>query len=152
MNRLATINKPTTMTKRKTGFPSIFDDLENFGRNLWLFNSPFEDFSTDISFPKYNVKQTENGLELDIALAGYDKDTINIELSPQNILTVSSEKIEEDGDVHYHRKDIAMRKFEIKWKLDAAQEIGDITFVNGILHIPIHNGDPKKDVKRLNIL
>ena len=150
MNRLATINKPVTMTK--TRMPSIFDELENIGRNLWRFNSPFDDFTTDVSFPKYNVKQTDDGLDLDIALAGYDKDSINIELSPRNILTVSSEKIEEDENTHYHRKDIAMRKFEISWKLDPAQEIGEITFINGILHIPIHNGDPKKDVKRLDIL
>ena len=147
MNRLATINKP------KITLDTIFDEMENIGRNLWMIRSPFErgDFYQDINFPKYNLRKTDDGLAIDIALAGYDKDHIDIELSPQNKLTVSSEKIDE-SDTTYYQRDIALRKFSIDFQLSPSQEIGEITFINGILSIPIISGDPKRDVKRLEIL
>ena len=151
MNRLA--------TRSNFAFPTLND----IGRNLFLTDDLFsgmDEFFKDVKFPKYNaILHDSENMELEIALAGYDKDDINIELSPEKILTVSSSSIynedeeanEELGYTYVHRG-VASRNFKIAWKISPTHEVGDISFVNGMLRIPLLNkAPPEPEVKVLEI-
>jgi len=136
-----------------------FFNNNGIGRNLFLFDSifdGFEDFFKDVKFPKYNVLTKDDDLELEVALAGYKKDELSLELSPDNILTLSADTgggITEDPDeLGYIYRGIASRNFKISWKIGTSFEIGDITYENGMLRIPLNGTTPKEpDVKTLSI-
>jgi molecular chaperone IbpA len=158
-----TLLKPIT----NTSFP-FFDDI---GRNLFLRDNIFdgwENFFEDVKFPKYNVKSISEGkLEIEIALAGYRKENLSVELSPENILTVATLSVDAesdsdsdtelksefiDNDVNYIHHGIAARNFKISWKIGPNRKVGTITFEDGMLRIPLTaKTPPKTDTKRLTI-
>ena len=152
MNRLTKVS----------AFP--FPDMETFGRNLVPRESIFDGmgrFFDDVKFPKYNILWKGKDMEIEVALAGYAKDDINIELTPENVLIVSSDgkdvKPAEDEDVadehEYVHRGVAARNFSIEWKILSSEvEVGSITYVDGMLRIPLINTTPPKpDTKFLKI-
>ena len=73
------------------GFDNAFDHFER------MFDTDF--LSTMPSFPHYNiVKTAENQYNVDIALAGYSKKDIEIEIK-EGVLTVKSVKSKEEKEV-----------------------------------------------------
>jgi HSP20 family molecular chaperone IbpA len=159
MNRLAT---------RTAGSFPWFGDI---GRNL-LLNAPLfdnlDDYFTDVKFPKYNIVQTGIDLTLEVALAGYNKDDLSVELSPDNILTLSSKERQElTGDdaesdtanksnrnsvKTYIKRGIAERNFTISWNIGSVYDVGDITYENGMLGIILKSKAPEKPkIKLLKI-
>lgn len=135
---------------RKLFNTDMNSSFDNFGRNLLLYdwNTAFDDFGgffQDVNFPKYNVVSTEDGMELEIALAGYAKDDINVKLSPDNILSVSSTAVKpiKSEDRTYLKHGIAARDFSIEYNIGEKLKVGDITFENGMLIIPLINVKPK---------
>ena len=134
-----------------------------FGENL------FDDFMNDFVFPdftdsaniekalygkhaknimKTDVKDTENGYEVDIDLPGFKKDEISIELE-NGYLTVSAakglDKDEEDKKGKYIRKEryagAMQRSFYVGENL--TQEDIKAKYENGILRLSV----PKKEAK-----
>ena len=134
-----------------------------FGENL------FDDFMNDFAFPdftdnaniekalygkhaknlmKTDVKDTENGYEVDIDLPGFKKDEIGIELE-NGYLTVSAakglDKDEEDKKGKYIRKEryagAMQRSFYVGENL--TQEDIKAKYENGILRLSV----PKKEAK-----
>ena len=134
-----------------------------FGENL------FDDFMNDFVFPDFtdsaniekalygkhaknimntDVKDTENGYEVDIDLPGFKKDEISIELE-NGYLTVSAakglDKDEEDKKGKYIRKEryagAMQRSFYVGENL--TQEDIKAKYENGILRLSV----PKKEAK-----
>ena len=151
MNRLATRSNFAFLT------------LNDIGRNLFLTDDLFsgmDEFFKDVKFPKYNTIMRGEDMEIEVALAGYDKKDIKIEFSPENVLTVSSsledegvtENEDELGYTYVHRG-VAARNFKISWKIGTTHEVGDISYVNGMLRIPLNSKAPpdKPEVKLLEI-
>lgn len=140
---------------RLTTNPISFPSFDSIGRNLSLTDFLFggmDEFFTDVKFPKYNTIKKGDDLEIEIALAGYTKDDISIELSPENVLTVSSSKgkvVEEEDEIGYTyvHHGVASRNFKIAWKIK--HDIGDITFVDGMLRIPLKSKAPQKQETKL---
>lgn len=146
------------MTRNRLTIPTF--DFKNPGRNLFDFDeifSKFDEFTTEVKFPKYNVLKHNSGdIELEIALAGYCKDNLSVELSPDNVLTVAT--LSEDSDdtnvdeFEYITHGIASRNFKISWNVGDTLEAGDASFTNGMLRIPFKVKAPKKPkVKTLKI-
>lgn len=143
MNRL-----PTTYNS-----PWKFNGLD-IGRNLFLADSVFDgigEFFKDVKFPKYNVIRKGDDMEIEIALAGYAKDDIDIELTNENVLTVSSgedeDRVVEDEDelgYTYVHRGVASRNFKISWKVSATHDVGKISYDNGMLRIPLKSKAPDK--------
>lgn len=143
---------------------SYLDDFLDgkLGRNIWdmewfhpNFFKSMRTFHRDVNFPKYNQLRMTNGdILLEIALAGYSKDDIIVELA-DNVLTVRT-VYQESGhepdefkqesrwvdDGVYMRKGVASRGFSISWNLVGNWDVGEITFVNGMLNIPLHVNPP----------
>ena len=122
--------------------PSIFDDFFNdFARPVRFTNSTNYMMKTD-------VKETENGYELDIDLPGYKKEDIKAELK-DGYMTISAQSSknedEKDKDGKYIRRERyygnCSRTFYVGD--DVTQEDIKAKFEDGILKIAV----PKKEAK-----
>ena len=116
-----------------TQFPSMFDTKSLDSLLSRLGNSK--------SYPPYdiisNVDEENKVYEMSVkmALAGFDKEDINIEVK-SNILTVSSAGKTEDKQDYIH-KGISKRAFETKFKLSQHALVKEAIMDNGILEVVI---------------
>jgi HSP20 family protein len=101
-------------------FRSELDSLfEGFFSKDWGFDvSVFEDMQPKGSFPKVNVSETDDGYNAEIAVAGFNKDEMQLMLK-DNDLIISAEKSEESNNdeekedsCRYLCREIAHRSFK----------------------------------------
>jgi len=89
----------------------VFDDLwRGWDQDM----QAFIDLQPKAAFPKVNVAETDNSYEVEVALAGFEKDDISMELK-KNCLYIMADKKEEvskeDDDKKYLMKEISSRSF-----------------------------------------
>ena len=117
------------------GFDRVFDKLVDYG------NTNYETGG----FPPYNIRKTDDFKHvIEIALAGFSKDEIDVvltdgilEIKSKN--TVTSDKPKDDL-IH---KGIAKRAFTRKFTLADDIEIKDAKLVNGLLLIDLEQIVPE---------
>ena len=125
MNTLATIDR-NRLTPYTVGFDSLLDRL----------------FDTDThstgGFPPYNIiKNDEYNYQIEIALAGYDKKDIEIELK-EGTLSISSKKIEDDtSEKNLIHKGISHRSFKRTFTLSDEMKVKGAKMENGMLFIAL---------------
>ena len=72
--------------------------------------------SAAVNYPPYNiVKLNDTTSQLEIALAGFSRDEIEV-ATERGVLTVSTKKAKEDGREYTH-KGLARRTFARNWQL-----------------------------------
>ena len=88
----------------------------------------------DTNFPVYNVihDHKKETYTIEIALAGYSQDDINVTLDDQTLI-VKGDKGEDDQN--YFHKGIAYRKFEKRWTLGEFMVVDNASFEDGLLKI-----------------
>ena len=122
------------------GYDKMFDRLE-------LFNTALS--KAVPGYPPYNIKKTEkNFYVLELAVAGFSKEDIDIELTDGS-LTVSASAKTSDSKEEFLHKGIADRSFKRKFELADNVEIRNVDLVNGMLKISLEyvvpdNKKPKK--------
>lgn len=122
-------------------FDNTFDRMMSLGVG---FNLP----SAQPSFPPHNViKYNDNQYTLEIALAGYSKSDVTISVK-DNILTVSSKKVEDSASKEYIHRGIALRQFKKEFILGEFMEISKATFVDGLLIIDLDRVVPDNRKER----
>jgi len=99
-------------------------------------------------YPLTNISYDDNKVFVDVAVAGFGPDDIDIELEGDTLI-ITGEKSEEkfDEDRQFVQKHISSESFERKIKLHPDFVSGDIsaTYKNGILGISITKKEkPKK--------
>ena len=119
------------------GFDNAFDHFER------LFDD--FDFNTIPTFPHYNiVKKAENKYDIEIALAGYNKKDIEVELK-EGILTIKSKKEEKedtkDGEVIH--KGIAKRYFSKAFTIADDVEVKGAELKDGLLKVSMERIVPE---------
>ena len=125
MNTLATLDR-NRLTPYTVGFDSLLDRL----------------FDTDThstgGFPPYNIiKNDEYNYQIEIALAGYDKKDIEIELK-EGTLSISSKKIEDDtSEKNLIHKGISHRSFKRTFTLSDEMKVKGAKMENGMLFIAL---------------
>lgn len=128
---------------------NLFDDFmdDAFERNFFGNRNPlYGKHSKNIM--KTDVKETDNGYELDIDLPGFKKDEISAHLE-NGYLTVSAakglDKDEKDKEGHYIRRERYSGSMTRSFYVGDALTEEDIKakYENGILSLSI----PKKDAK-----
>lgn len=107
-----------------------------FFMNELLKNSPEHDYTS----PKYDSYLDENGLlKIDVALAGYSKDNIEVLYSNQKLIIKTAEKYEPPGSsAHktlYFNNCLSRRKFKLQFDILKPYKVVLCTFRNGILSI-----------------
>ena len=129
-----------------TGYDLIdFDPFRNYTIGFdKIFDSLLEVSKINTSnFPPYNIRKLGDGkYEIELALAGFTKDDIKVELK-EGTLSVSAKKEEKDSDNLVHQG-IASRSVLRKFSLSEYMEIKDADFKDGILKIKCFENIPEE--------
>ena len=125
-----------TNDPRILGFEPTFQRLER------VVNQPRND-----SFPPHNIvysKDTES-FKVELALAGYAQEDINITLQEQ-VLTVETKELEtsKNDEANYIHQGIAQRKFRKQFTLGEFLVVEGADFTNGLLTITINKELPEE--------
>lgn len=107
------------------GFDHIFDELERV-------TSHAKD-----TYPPHNVvKYDNNKYDIELAVAGFSKDDINIEIK-EHILTIKGERGPRRDQELYVHKGISGRKFERQYRLSEYAEVTGADLTDGILTVSV---------------
>ncbi len=113
-----------------------------------LFNRMHSSASIHTSYPPYNiVKETESEWRIEMALAGWSKDDIEIS-TETNVLTIKS-KAEQESDGDFIHRGVAKRSFTKTFNIADDVEIGDITYENGLLNIKLTKIVPESQKRKV---
>lgn len=125
---------------RGIGFDRLFDDFDQF------FNNP----QVCSGYPPYNiVKKDENSYVVEVALAGFKKD--QIEVYTENGYLKINGTIKDKEKSQYHVKNIATRNFTLSLRMAENTTIGNISFEDGMLNIEILGVQQKSNKKVYSI-
>jgi molecular chaperone IbpA len=122
------------ITPFSVGFDRVFDRLVDYGTT----------YETG-GFPPYNIRKTDDFRHvIEIALAGFGKDEIEVVLT-DGILVVKSadEMTDKDPNEGLVHKGIAKRAFTRKFTLADDIEIKDAKLKNGLLEIELEQIVPE---------
>ena len=109
------------------GFDSFFNTLDSITGDVK-------------GYPHYNIKKlNDNKWIIELALAGFDKDNINIEVK-DSIMSVSGELNSKD---EYIYKGISTKKFSKSFTLAEYTEVESAEMKNGILSITLEKNIPE---------
>lgn len=114
-----------------------------------LFETRFSNQPHD-NYPPYNViRVDENHYAIELAVAGFDKDSINIE-STADMLIIKGEQSKVDKD--YIHRGLSSRNFERKFQLAEHTVVKGASIQNGILTVQIERVIPEeKKPRRIDI-
>ena len=123
------------------GFDSIFDRFFDM------------DLTRDSGYPPYNIRKiNEAQYVIEIALAGFSKEDIEVEVTEGN-LTVRSKKLEEKTELtsedSYVHKGIAKRSFLRSWTLSDDIVVRGADLKDGMLIINLEKVIPDEKRPRL---
>ena len=120
------------------GFDNVFDHFER------MFEDDFTSFSAP-TFPFYNiVKQGKNKYDIELALAGYSKDDIDVSLE-DGVLSIKSKKEdkEESKDGEILHKGIAKRYFSKSFTIADDVEVKGAELKDGLLKVSLERIVPE---------
>lgn len=140
---------------------SPFDDItkkSSFDYQL-LHQIVDVDAGTDTGFPFFNISKDNTGAYLiEIALAGYGKDDVEIELKDDKLIVTGDSRkkldslmLEEELNRTFYVKNIAERKFVRTFSLAKGTRVTNAKMDNGILSITLVKEEPKEDKVKINI-
>jgi len=94
------------------GGMDLIEEFDRLFRGWDLDMKAFTDMQPKSAFPKINVAETDEAYEVEVALAGFDKDDISLELK-DNCLCVKADKQQEvvEEEKKYLMKEISSRSF-----------------------------------------
>lgn len=100
-------------------------------------------------YPPYNVEETEAGLRLTLAVAGFVKDELVVTVE-DNQLVVRGKQLETDGKTFLHRG-IAARQFLRSFVLADGIEVSSAALENGLLKIDLARPPAESPVRTIEI-
>ena len=134
---------------------SLFDNFNQltpyavgFERHFNRVNDYLAHQQTSTGFPPYNIrKDGDLNHVIEMALAGFSKDDIEVEVA-QGVLTIRSMKENIDDDDTIHRG-ISYRKFNRKFTLADDIVVNDAKLENGLLTISLEQIIPEEKKPKL---
>ena len=146
-NNLSIFNNLRPLT---VGFDNVFDQLE------YMMEDRFFEKGTVANFPPYNIVKTgENTYDVELALAGFNRNDIEVEYKENN-LTVKSKKQDKadetdpDGDM-IHRG-ISKRMFSRSFTIANDVEVKGAELKDGLLKVSLERIIPEhKKAKTIEI-
>lgn len=120
-----------------------------------MFTDIFGTISSLQPYPPSNTIKTENGYLIEMALAGFGKEDIDVSQT-DNTLTIATKKqesvAEENKETDYVYRGISSRSFSRKYLLDKELEVTDVSLNNGLLSVTItKRPQPESKVKTFKI-
>ena len=116
---------PNLMKQMLVGFDDFFDGIDSYQH-----------------YPPYNlVKSDDDNYKIEMALAGFKKEDINITLDNSTLIIEGKNKVEDEQYIH---RGLASRQFKGMWTLDKHMEIKDAQMNDGILCVKIKRNLPEE--------
>ena len=126
------------LTPYAVGYDRVFDQLQKYVQNNVQSSG----------FPPYNIqKGGDYTYTIEIALAGFSKDDIEVEVA-DGTLSVRSDKKSEPDDYSIHRG-ISYRRFDRKFTLADDIVVTGASLENGLLRIDLERIIPEEKKPRL---
>jgi molecular chaperone IbpA len=133
------------MLMRTYDFSPLYRSAVGFDRLANLLESASRT-SSEGGYPPYNIETTgENAYRIEIAVAGFTTDELNIEVK-ENLLTVTGRKTANDDAAPqktYLHRGLAERDFERRFQLADYVVVTDANLVNGLLSISLKRELPE---------
>ena len=136
-------NNLTTLDRNKfipysIGFDNLFDRLFDM------------DLESSSSYPPYNIsKVDESNYIIEMALAGFNKDDIEIELSDSELTVRSKKREDSNKDVNLIHQGISHRSFNRKFTLSEEILVKNAEMKNGMLIIKLEKFIPENKKPKL---
>ena len=94
-------------------------------------------------YPPYNIERTdENAYRVEIAVAGFRPDELNIEVK-ENLLTVQGRKAADDDQRRFLHRGLAERNFERRFQLADYVVVTEAALADGLLSISLKREIPE---------
>src|ERR1700733_6256018 len=116
---------------RTIDFSPLYRSVVGFDRVADLLQTAAADAAA--GYPPYNIERTdENAYRVDIAVAGFRPEELNIEVK-ENLLTVSGRKAPNDDQRRFLHRGLAERNFDRKFQLADYVLVTDANLADGLL-------------------
>ena len=127
------------LTPYAVGYDRIFDHLSRYVDNN----------VTSTGFPPYNIQKVgDYNYTIQMALAGFSKNDIEVEIADGTLSVRSDKKDEPEDEFTYHRG-ISYRKFNRKFTLADDIVVNGAKLENGMLTIELERIVPEEKKPRL---
>ena len=140
-NTLSLLDNFNQLTPYAVGFDRIFDNLSRYVDNN----------ATSTGFPPYNIrKEGEYNYVIEMALAGFGKEDIQVEVA-ESTLSIRSvkENTEDDSTQKTQHRGISYRRFERKFTLAEDIVVKTANLENGMLYVDLERVVPEAQKPRL---
>tara|TARA_B100000927_G_C16291398_1_gene399640 strand:- start:36 stop:470 length:435 start_codon:yes stop_codon:yes gene_type:complete len=138
LQRYTTANLPELMEKITKNSIGMDDYLERF----------FNLHETSSNYPPYNLVQVNNvESRLEIALAGFKKNEINV-YTEYGKLFVEGKKEDKETESEYIHKGLAQRSFTRVWTISDDTEVRSVKFEDGLLTIQLGKVVPEHHARK----
>jgi len=125
-------------------------DTNALNRALLGFDTLFNDFEhrfanqINNTYPPYNViKHDEVTYEIEVAVTGFDKDEVTVEIDQNQLIVKGQRKEVELNEPTYLHRSLASRDFTRSWTLAEHMEVRDGAIKNGVLTIGLKRVVPE---------
>lgn len=129
---------------RPFDFAPLYRSTVGFDRLFQLLDSAGGVESEASTYPPYNIeRKSENEYRISMAVAGFTKDEIDIQVKEQS-LTIKGEKKADDKDRQFLHRGIAARSFERRFQLADHVEVTGADLRDGLLHVDLVRNVPER--------
>jgi molecular chaperone IbpA len=111
-----------------------------------LFDNFEHRFANQIqqNYPPYNIlKHDEDTYEIEIAVTGFEKDEVAVEVDQNQLIVKGQRKEVELKEPSYLHRSLATRDFTRTWTLAEHMEVGEGKIKNGVLTIELKRVIPE---------
>lgn len=120
--------------RHSVGFDRVFDDL----------NRAFAAGRSNDNYPPYNIVKIDDAhYQIEIAIAGFNENEVEVELIDSKLLVTGNQSPEISGAVEYVHKGISNRNFERVFNIADYVEVRSASVKNGILTIDLEQVLPE---------
>lgn len=121
------------LNRALVGFDSLFDNFEQRFANQIQQN-----------YPPYNIlKHDDDTYEIEIAVTGFNKDEVVVEIDQNNLIVKGQRKEVDLVEPTYLHRSLATRDFTRSWTLAEHMEVGEGRIKNGVLTIELKRVVPE---------
>jgi molecular chaperone IbpA len=133
MNQTQLVRIDPAALRALVGFDTMFDQLER----------RFAGDKAHANYPPHNVIKTgDHSYEIQIAVSGFDKSEIRVEVDQDQLVITGERSKEDDEGIEYLYRGLATRNFVKSLTLAEYMEVRDATIKNGILTVQIERVIP----------
>ena len=133
------LSRLDTLSRALVGFDTMFDQMERRFANQVSNN-----------YPPFNIlKWNEDQYEIQIAITGFEKEEIRVEIERNQLSVFGESKEMSLGDAMYLHRGLATRDFEKTFTLAEHMEVRLAEIRNGMLRIQLFRNVPESEKPRI---